>query len=114
MAIKNAKEYTEKLDKIAEEVEKLNPAVALQIDMISDVIEGKKEATTLKFDPDEAWYMQNRFNFDTRKRDADEQYMDDYKKSNYEQVLDIRKSPVPIKKASVPYQKVEEKTAEKK
>jgi hypothetical protein len=107
MAIKNAKEYTERLDKIAEEVESLNPAVALQIDMISDVIEGKREASTLKFDSDEAWYMQNRFNFDTRKRDADEQYMDDYKKSNYEQVMGIRKSPVPIKKASVPYQKVE-------
>jgi hypothetical protein len=107
MAIKNAKEYTERLDKIAAEVEALNPAVALQIDMISDVLEGKREATTLKFDPDEAWYMQNRFNFDTRKRDADEQYMDDYKKSNFEQVIDVRKSPVPIKKASVPYQKVE-------
>ena len=110
MAIKNAKEYTERLDKIAADVEKLNPAVALQIDMISDVLEGKREATTLKFDPDEAWYMQNRFNFDTRKRDADEQYMDDFKKSNFEQVVDVRKSPVRIKKASVPYQKVVENT----
>ena len=110
MAIKNAKEYTERLDKIAADVEKLNPAVALQIDMISDVLEGKREATTLKFDPDEAWYMQNRFNFDTRKRDADEQYMDDFKKSNFEQVIDVRKSPVPVKKASVPYQKVVENT----
>jgi hypothetical protein len=108
MAIKNAKVYTEKMDKIAEEIEKLNPAIALQIDMLSDVIEGKKEATTLKFDPDEAWYMQNRFNFDVRKRDADEQFMDDYNKSNYEQVIDVRKNPVPIKKASVPYQKVTE------
>jgi hypothetical protein len=106
MAIKNSKEYTERLDKIAAEVESINPAVALQIDMISDVLEGKREASMLKFDPDEAWYMQNRFNFNTRKRDADEKYMDDYNKSNFEQVIDIRKSPVPIKKASVPYQKV--------
>ena len=109
MAIKNAQEYTEKLDKIAEEVEKLNPAIALQIDMISDVIEGKKDASTLKFDADEAWYMQNRFNTQVRKREADEPYMDQYNKNNFEQVMTIRKNPVAIKKASVPYQKVEEK-----
>jgi hypothetical protein len=108
MAIRNAQEYTERLDKIAGEVENINPAVALQIDMISDVIEGKREASTLKFDSDEAWYMQNRFNFDTRKRDSDESFMDDFKKSNYEQVMTIRKNPVAIKKASVPYQKVQE------
>ena len=107
MAIKNAAQYTERLDKIAAEVEALNPAVALQIDMISDVLEGKKEATTLKFDPDEAWYMQNRFNNQVRKRDADEKYMDSYNDNNFEQVIDIRKSPVAIKKASVPYQKIE-------
>jgi hypothetical protein len=107
MALKNAQEYTEKLDKIAEEVEKLNPAVALQIDMISDVIEGKRDASTLKFDADEAKYMQNRFNYDVRKREADEPYMADYNKSNFEQVMEVRKNPVPIKKASVPYQKVE-------
>lgn len=108
MAIQNAKELTERLDKLASEVEATNPAMALQIDMISDVIEGKKEATTLKFDADEAWYMQNRFNYDVRKRDADENFMTDYNKSNFEQVIDVRKNPVPIKKASVPYQKVEE------
>ena len=105
--IKNAQELTEKLDKIAEEVEQINPAVALQIDMISDVIEGKREATTLKFDSDEAWYMQNRFNSNVRKREADEPYMDSYNKNNFEQVIDVRRHPVPIKKASVPYQKIE-------
>ena len=104
--IKNAQQYTEQLDKIAEEVESINPMIALQIDTIADVIEGKKEASTLKFDSDEAWYMQNRFNYDTRKRDADEKFMDDYTKSNFEQVMGIRKNPMPIKKASVPYQKV--------
>jgi hypothetical protein len=121
MAIKNAKELSERLDKIAEEVQAVNPAVALQIDMISDVIDGKREASTLKFDADEARYMQNRFNYDVRKRDADEPFMADYGKSNFEQVIDIRKNPVPIKKASMPYQKVEdekkptdEKTTEEK
>jgi hypothetical protein len=106
MSIKNAQDYTDRLDKIAEEVQDINPAVALQIDMISDVIDGKREATTLKFDPDEAWYMQNRFNYQVRKRDADEGYMADYNKSNFEQVTDVRNKPMPIKKASVPYQKV--------
>jgi len=104
--IKNAQEFTEKLDKIAAEVEQINPAVALQIDMISDVIEGKREATTLKFDSDEGWYMQNRFNFNVRKREADEPYMADYNNSNFEQVKDKGWS-VPVKKASVPYQKAE-------
>lgn len=107
--IKNAKEFTEKLDKIAEEVQQINPAIALQIDMISDVIDGKREASTLKFDADEAWYMQNRFNTQVRKREADEPYMDEYNKNNFEQVTEVRKHPVPIKTANVPYQKVEEK-----
>ena len=107
MAIKNAKEYTERLDKIAEEVESINPAVAMQIDMISDVLEGTREASTLKFDADEAWYMQNRFNSDVRKRDADEQFMDKFNANNFEQVKEIRKNPNPIKTASVPYQKVQ-------
>lgn len=107
--LKNAQEYTERLDKIAEEVEQISPEAALQIDLISDVIEGRREASTLKFDPDEARYMKNRFNFDVRKREADEPYMDDYNKSDYEQVERIKKSPEPIKKnASLPYQKVED------
>ena len=106
--IKNAQEYTERLDVIAEEVQSINPLVALHIDNISDVLEGKKDASTLKFDADEAWYMQNRFNSDVRKRDADEQFMDEYKKNDFEQVKGIRKNPEPIKKASVPYQKVSE------
>ena len=108
--LKNAKEYTERLDKIAAEVEQISPEAALQIDMISDVIEGKREASTLKFDADEARYMKGRFNFDTRKRDSDEPFMDDYKASDYEQVTGIEKSPEPIKKnasANLPYQKVE-------
>ena len=106
--IENAKSYTERLDKIAEDVQQISPEAALQIDMISDVLEGKREASTLKFDADEARYMKDRFNFDTRKRDADEPYMDKYKESNFEQVTKIRKSPEPIKKAAaLPYQKIQ-------
>lgn len=108
MALKNAKEYTEKLDKIAEVVEQISPEMALCIDKISDVIEGRKDASTLKFDADEASFMANRFNYNVRKREADEPYMDDFNKSDFEQVMGEKKNPVPIRKASVPYQKVQE------
>ncbi len=108
MALKNAKEYTERLDKIADKIEKISPELALCIDKISDVIEGKKDASTLKFDPDEAKYMANRFNFDVRQREADEPYMDNFNKSDFEQVMDEKKNPEPIRTASVPYQKVQE------
>lgn len=106
--LKNASEYTEKLDKIAEDLQETIPDVALQIDMVSDVIEGRRTADTLKFDPDEARYMANRFNYDVRSRNADEPYMDNFNKSNFEQVMDEKKSPQPVKKASaVPYQKIQ-------
>lgn len=105
MALKNASQYTERLDKIAAEIEQISPELALHVDMVSDVIEGKREASTLKFDADEAKYMAGRFNYDVRSREADEPYMDDFKKSNFEQVMNVRKHPVPIKLA---YQKVAE------
>lgn len=105
MALKNAKQYTERLDKIAAEVEASSPELALCLDKVSDVIEGRRDASTLKFDADEARYMANRFNFDIRKREADEPYMDDYNKSNFEQVMHARKNPTPIKLA---YQKIQE------
>lgn len=108
MALKNAKEYTERLDKIADKIEQMSPEMALCIDNISDVIEGRRDASTLKFDKDEARFMSNRFNFDVRKREADEPYMDDFNKSDFEQVTGENKSPQPIRKASAPYQKVQE------
>jgi hypothetical protein len=108
--IKNAKEITDRLDKVADEIEACDPqhgpVLALYLDKVSDVLEGKKEATTLKHDADE-WFMQNRFNFDVRKREADEPFMDQYNKSDFEQVITVRKNPVPIKTASVPYQKIQ-------
>lgn len=104
--LKNAKSYTERLDKIAEEVQAYSPEVALQIDLVSDVIEGRREASTLKFDADEARYMANRFNSNVRSREADEPYMDDFNKSNFEQVTKAKENPTPVKKASaLPYQK---------
>jgi hypothetical protein len=106
MALKNAQQYTEKLDKIADEVQKTSPELAYQIDMISDVFEGRREASSLKFDADEARYMANRFDYRVRSREADEPYMDEYNKSDFEQVIDAKKNPKPIRTASAPYQKV--------
>ncbi len=106
-AIKNAGKYTERLDTVASDLEAISSEMALEVDKISDVIEGRREATTLKYDPDEKIYMAGRFNYNVRKREADEPYVDDYNKSNFEQVMGERKSPVPIKKASAPYQKVQ-------
>jgi hypothetical protein len=106
MALKNAAQYTEQLDKIAQEVEAMGPEmspIALMIDKVSDVIEGKKDASTLKFDADEARYMSNRFNSNVQKRDSDEPFMDNFNKNNFEQVMSVKKNPTPVK---VAYQKV--------
>lgn len=105
--LKNAQVYTEILDKVASEVQEISPEVALQIDMISDVIDGRRDASTLKFDADEARYMANRFNYNVRSRNADEPYMDNFNKSNFEQVMEVKKNPTPVK-TSLGYQKVQE------
>jgi len=104
MALKNAKQYTERLDKIAEEIEKTSPEMALQIDLVADVIEGRRDASTLQFDQDEGKYMAGRFNMNVRQREADEPYMDQFNQSNFEQVNQVHKNPVPIRLA---YQKVQ-------
>jgi hypothetical protein len=104
MALKNAQQYTERLDAIAAELESISPELAYNIDVVSDVIEGKREASTLKFDADEGRYMSNRFNMNVRSRESDEPYMDDFNKSNFEQVMKARKNPTPIKLA---YQKID-------
>ena len=104
MALKNAKQYTERLDKIAEEIEKTSPEMALQIDLVADVIEGRRDASTLQFDQDEGKYMAGRFNMNVRQREADEPYMDQFNQSNFEQVKQVRQNPVPIRLA---YQKVQ-------
>jgi hypothetical protein len=104
--LKNAQKYTERLDKLADEIQATSPEFAMQIDKFSDVLEGRREATTLKFDADEARYMANKFNFNVQKRDADENYVEDFNKSNFEQVVNVKRNPVPVKLASAPYRKV--------
>jgi len=100
--LKNAKSYTERLDKVAEDLQASNPEIALQIDMVSDVIEGRREASSLKFDPDEARYMANRFDFRVRARNADEPYMDKFNGSNFEQTINVRRNPTPVAGAAAP------------
>lgn len=105
MTLKNAQQYTDRLDKVATEVQAFSPEFAMQIDLVSDVIEGRRNANTLKFDADEARYMAGRFNFQVRQRDADEgRYMDGFNKNNFEQVIEVKRNPVPIKLA---YKKVQ-------
>ncbi|HMB17531.1 MAG TPA: hypothetical protein VKO61_01325 [Candidatus Paceibacterota bacterium] len=105
--LKNPKEYSERLDKVAEEVQNIDPNIALQIDMVSDVIEGRREASSLRWEADESRYMANRFDYRVRSREADEPYMDEYNRSNYEQVMRERRNPKPVRKASVPYKKIQ-------
>jgi len=105
MSLKNAQQYSERLDKIAGDLETVSPELALQIDMVSDVIDGRKSASTLKFDADEARYMAGRFNNNVKSREADEPFMDNYNQSNFEQVMKARQNPTPIK---VAYQKVQD------
>jgi hypothetical protein len=106
MSIKNAAKYTEQLDKIAEEIQNMGPEMApmaLMIDRVSDVIEGKKDASTLKFDADEAKYMANRFNNKVQQRESDEPFMDTFNDNDFEQVKREKANPKPVK---VAYQKV--------
>ena len=102
----DVKAFTEKLDKVAEDIEKISPELAVQIDKVSDVLEGRKDASTLQYDADEARYMADRFNNKVRSRNADEPYMDTYNDNDFEQVSREKKSPKPIRTANVPYQKV--------
>jgi hypothetical protein len=82
----DVKAFTEKLDKIATDVEAFSPELAMEIDKVSDVLEGRKEASSLKYDADEARYMADRMNNKVRKRDADEPYMDQFNDNDFSQV----------------------------
>lgn len=102
--VKNASQYTERLDKIAEELVATAPEMAMQLDIVSDILDGKRTATSIQFDADEARFMAGRFNYNVRQREADEPYMDSFNQSNFEQVKGAKQNPTPIKLA---YQKVQ-------
>ena len=111
----DVKAFTEKLDKIATDVEAFSPELALEIDKVSDVLEGRRTAVSLKYDADEARYMADHFNNKIRKRDADEPFMDTYNDNDFSQVANAY-DRMPGHSKSVPGAKeaAEEKVEEPK
>lgn len=71
----------DELDKIAADLEAQNDfelfKIAYQIDQISDVIDGRKEASTLEGDVDES-FMKKYFKAGKREGDSDEKYMGEF------------------------------------
>lgn len=99
---------TARLDKVAsvleaqedEELKKL----AFQVDLISDVIDGKKEASVLEGDADEA-FMKEHFKAGLREGDKDEKaYMKEYNTDTTKEVVKVASEEKIVSK--VPYQKV--------
>lgn len=80
----------EELDKIAGELEQKKDfdlfKVAYQIDIVSDVLQGKKSASTLQSDPDEK-FMKQYFEAGKREGDTDEnKYMNEFNTDNTKEV----------------------------
>lgn len=76
-----AAKIAESLDEIAGLLESQNDPqlvkLAYEIDKVSDVLEGKREASTLEYDHDEP-YMKEHFHAGARETDSDEPYMKEY------------------------------------
>lgn len=76
-----AEEVVASLDEIADVLEKQGDPtllkLAYELDKVSDVIEGKKEAATLEGDSDEP-YMKEFFKAGLREGDSDESYMKEF------------------------------------
>jgi len=104
----------DQIDDIAETLEKQGDfelfKIAFQLDQVSDVLQGKKEAKTLESDPDEA-YMKKYFQAGLREGDADEKsYMNEFNNDNTTEVERVPGNvSVEHKKASenLPYDKKE-------
>ena len=101
---------TSSLDEIAAELEKQKDPelfkMAYQLDQISDILEGKKEAATFESDPDEK-FMKTFFKGGLREGDSDEPYMKEFNTDLTKEVLDV-KDKKNGKEASekLPYQKL--------
>jgi DNA-directed RNA polymerase subunit RPC12/RpoP len=99
------------LDEIAGTLENQNDAeltkIAFQIDMVSDVLEGKKEAATLEGDADEK-FMKAYFHAGTREADKDEKYMGEFNTDTSTELQDKAKKNQLGKDASaMPYRIVQ-------
>lgn len=97
------------LDEIAGLLEKQNEPellkLAYEIDKVSDVIEGKKEASTLESDSDEP-FMRKFFHAGAFEKDSDEPYMNEFNTDTSTELRDKFKRNQLGKDASVklPYQ----------
>jgi hypothetical protein len=81
------------LDKLAGDLESKGDfelfKVAYQIDMVSDVLQGKKDASTLQNDPDEK-FMRQYFEAGKREGDSDEnKYMNEFNTDNTKEVAGV-------------------------
>lgn len=106
-----AESVLESLDKLAGDLEAQDDIelkkIAYQLDLVADVIEGRKEAKVLESDPDES-YMKEYFKAGVREKDSDEPYMNEFNNDNTTEVgRVVGKVSVGEKKASekLPYEK---------
>ena len=78
---KNISDITSSLDEIAGELEEQKDPelfkMAYQLDQISDILEGRKEAATFESDPDEK-FMKTFFKGGIHEGDSDEKYMKEF------------------------------------
>ena len=103
-------QITEALDKVAGELEQMNDPdlfkIAYQLDQMSDILEGKKEARTIETDPPRD-YMSKFFKGGLHEGDGDEKsYMGTFNKDLSEEVIAVKdKKDGNVKKASekLPY-----------
>lgn len=98
-------EIVSQIDEIAETLEKQNDPklmkYAYQLDLVSEVLEGKKEAKALESEADEE-YMKKYFVAGARETDADEnRYMTEFNNDNTQEVAKLRGKAA----ADLPYQK---------
>lgn len=92
------------LDELAGDLEKQDDfelfKIAYQLDTVADVLEGKKEASCLEGDLDEA-FMKAHFKAGSKEKDADESFMKEFDNDNTLEVAGV----VGKKASELPYQK---------
>lgn len=102
-----ALKVAESLDEIAGLLEAQNEPelmkLAYEIDKVSDVLEGKKEASTLESDSDEP-YMKQYFHAGARETDSDEPYMKEFNEDTSTELKNkFQKNQLGKDASSLPY-----------
>jgi DNA-directed RNA polymerase subunit RPC12/RpoP len=103
-----AAKVAEALDEIAGLLESQNnpelTKLAYELDRVSDVLEGRKEASTLESDSDEP-YMKQYFHAGARETDSDESYMKEFNTDISTELKDkFQKKQLGKDASSLPYQ----------